>query len=335
MYGETVGDEVVAGTTVGVSAEWWRPTRALSFWLCGLLVLQAVLNAVLAGIDDGAAWIRLHDALSVSGNVSSTRASHALDDIQPWTSITGWVSAAVLVLLIVWAFRSAHNALAAGRTGARQSPGWVIAGWLVPLVNLVVPYQVMSDLWRSSEPDAARGDEWRTRGPSSLVMGWWMLWVVGGLAVAIGACMGLIGDFAAADVRPLLLAGHLGQAVASVLAVIVVRTITGRQTTRQEADPAPTSRPLARQFVAPTSADGPGWYSDPSRHYDHRYWDGSAWTEHVSTAGVPSLAPVTPPDWYPDPTGRFHWRYWTGHEWTEHVSRDQALYVDPLDGDAP
>ena len=96
------------------------------------------------------------------------------------------------------------------------------------------------------------------------------------------------------------------------------------------ADPAPTSRPQDRQWVVPTTDDGPGWYSDPGRRYDHRYWDGSEWTEHVSTAGVASTAPVVPPDWYPDPTGRFHWRYWTGHEWSEHVSRDQELFVDPV-----
>jgi hypothetical protein len=75
--------------------------------------------------------------------------------------------------------------------------------------------------------------------------------------------------------------------------------------------------------------DGPGWYADPSGHFDHRYWDGASWTEHVSTAGQPSTAPVTPPDWYPDPTGEFHWRYWTGHAWTEHVSRDGQLFLDP------
>ena len=28
-----------------------------------------------------------------------------------------------------------------------------------------------------------------------------------------------------------------------------------------------------------------GWYADPSGRYELRYWDGSAWTEHVSRAG--------------------------------------------------
>ncbi|MGK0479905.1 MAG: hypothetical protein ACJAQ9_002967 [Ilumatobacter sp.] len=28
-----------------------------------------------------------------------------------------------------------------------------------------------------------------------------------------------------------------------------------------------------------------GWYADPSGRYELRYWDGGAWTEHVSRAG--------------------------------------------------
>lgn len=33
------------------------------------------------------------------------------------------------------------------------------------------------------------------------------------------------------------------------------------------------------------SAVPAGWYSDPSGRFELRYWDGSAWTEHVSRAG--------------------------------------------------
>ncbi len=33
------------------------------------------------------------------------------------------------------------------------------------------------------------------------------------------------------------------------------------------------------------SAVPAGWYADPSGRYELRYWDGSAWTEHVSRAG--------------------------------------------------
>ncbi len=37
------------------------------------------------------------------------------------------------------------------------------------------------------------------------------------------------------------------------------------------------------------------WLKDPSGMHDMRYWDGAAWTEHVSDAGAQSLDPA-PPD---------------------------------------
>ena len=30
---------------------------------------------------------------------------------------------------------------------------------------------------------------------------------------------------------------------------------------------------------------GPGWYPDPLDRFEHRYWDGTIWTEWVSTDG--------------------------------------------------
>lgn len=37
----------------------------------------------------------------------------------------------------------------------------------------------------------------------------------------------------------------------------------------------------------------------------------------------------TPPGWYPDPFGRFEHRYWDGVGWTEHVGGGGRQYVDP------
>ena len=38
-----------------------------------------------------------------------------------------------------------------------------------------------------------------------------------------------------------------------------------------------------------------------------------------------------PADWYPDPMGRFEHRYWNGTEWTEHVSSQGVTSIDPVD----
>jgi uncharacterized RDD family membrane protein YckC len=36
------------------------------------------------------------------------------------------------------------------------------------------------------------------------------------------------------------------------------------------------------------------WYLDPSGRHEHRYWSGSAWTEHVADGGQPSVDPLPP-----------------------------------------
>jgi len=48
-------------------------------------------------------------------------------------------------------------------------------------------------------------------------------------------------------------------------------------------------------------------------------------------APQPEPQPVvtTPAGWYPDPSGRYELRYWNGTAWTEHVARGGQQYTDP------
>jgi hypothetical protein len=39
----------------------------------------------------------------------------------------------------------------------------------------------------------------------------------------------------------------------------------------------------------------PAWHPDPTGRHDHRWWDGTRWTEHVADAGVASVDPVEGP----------------------------------------
>jgi len=334
-----VADEWAPRAVATPSSDWWRPTRPLATWLTGLFAIQAVLQlANVFAVDNADVYVRWHEAFDALLDGRNETARRIFDEnpgqSSGWSSFAGAVGIAALVLLIVWTWRSAHNARALGRTGARLAPGWAIGAWFVPLANFVLVYLLVSDLWRSSDASSERGDGWR-RLPGSPLVRLWIVAYVGGVLLLFGA-MGLAvtGVTGVSTTRTLLVIGGVVGAVGTLLAILVVRDITARQEVLQARDPAPLERPIARQYGAPSTADGPGWYGDPSGRYDHRYWDGSAWTEHVSRAGVASTAPVVPADWYPDPTGRFHWRYWTGHEWTEHVSRDQELFLDPVgDGD--
>jgi len=55
-------------------------------------------------------------------------------------------------------------------------------------------------------------------------------------------------------------------------------------------------------------------------------WGGSS--PHAAAA-TPAPTPQVPAGWYADPAGRFELRYWDGGAWTEHVSRAGQQYTDP------
>ena len=55
-------------------------------------------------------------------------------------------------------------------------------------------------------------------------------------------------------------------------------------TTATTATTAATSTPSVASSVGDAVAPA-AWYPDPSKRYELRYWNGTAWTEHVSRAG--------------------------------------------------
>ena len=54
----------------------------------------------------------------------------------------------------------------------------------------------------------------------------------------------------------------------------------------------------------------------------------SSWSGSSQQAATPAT-PAVPAGWYADPAGRFELRYWDGSAWTEHVSRQGQQYTDP------
>ena len=89
---------------------------------------------------------------------------------------------ALLVFLIayfLWLHRAARN-LRDGVEGMRFSPAFHVAAYFVPLVNLVVPFLAMRELWNRShgEPpelaDAGGG----------AVASWWACWIAATLLIS-------------------------------------------------------------------------------------------------------------------------------------------------------
>jgi hypothetical protein len=94
-----------------------------------------------------------------------------LDDLLPFA---GGVS---LLLFLGWLYRARRELEHLDGAAPRWGWGWTVAGWLVPVANLVVPAAVVADVARESRPAYARTQR---RLVTTLVwLGW--LAVLGGI----------------------------------------------------------------------------------------------------------------------------------------------------------
>jgi hypothetical protein len=136
---------------------------------------------------------------------------------------------AIGVLTIVWTWRALKNHEWLGRYETRWTPGWGIAGWLIPFANLVIPVLIFQALWRGSDVETHRGAVERPRG-SALVGWWWATWLASAVSGRFSSTGSDTGD--PRDVRDADTLGAVGSAVsvaAALLYMQVLRKITQRQ----------------------------------------------------------------------------------------------------------
>jgi hypothetical protein len=99
---------------------------------------------------------------------------HPLIDSQ----LDGATNIAILgtcIVFIVWFRRARINAESHGYR-QRRARGWAFWGWILPIVNLWFPFQIMGDIWRAGlRPRQRRKTAW-------LPALWWTCWLVSGVA---------------------------------------------------------------------------------------------------------------------------------------------------------
>jgi hypothetical protein len=156
---------------------------------------------------------------------------------------TGLVSGAALVLLIIWSYRAAANLGWLERRPQRWRKGWGIGVWLLQGLTLsILPFLMLRELWRGSDPGVPRGDpRWKER-PFPPLLAWWLaINIAQAITAAAGA--GFIGissgvsfnnqtdDVAKAIAErfPAIVIAAVLSLVSTVLLIVIVRQITTRQ----------------------------------------------------------------------------------------------------------
>lgn len=86
-----------------------------------------------------------------------------------------------------WIYLANANARARGAQDMMVSPGWAVGWFFVPLMNLVMPYMMMRELWKAS----ARPGDWQMEPAPPVILLWWILWVAAGVTGMLGFQMSL------------------------------------------------------------------------------------------------------------------------------------------------
>ncbi|MFK7768646.1 MAG: DUF4328 domain-containing protein [Mariniblastus sp.] len=137
-----------------------------------------------------------------------------------------------IVFLMIFMYRANANARSLGAEGFANSPWWCVFGWLIPFLNIVQPFNAMSEIARAARKP--RGKSWERLSTPGMVTGWWACFLSGGFVSNLAGRLidnevidGLTGQL-------LGLAGFILSIVAIVMLILVVWDIAKRQSETAE-----------------------------------------------------------------------------------------------------
>jgi hypothetical protein len=88
--------------------------------------------------------------------------------------VEGWIGTATIVAFAVWIYRAHRNAASFEGTPFRSSPALAVAYLFIPVANLWLPFQTLSELWRASDDP----QNWPKAPTPKVVVVWGFLWFV-------------------------------------------------------------------------------------------------------------------------------------------------------------
>jgi hypothetical protein len=92
--------------------------------------------------------------------------------------LEGLLFLAAGIVFLTWVYRSIANLPALGSMSCRFTPGAAVWGFIIPFLNLVRGHQVMSTVWRESQPPAVGENGFYLPRSSGVVSLWWALFLV-------------------------------------------------------------------------------------------------------------------------------------------------------------
>ncbi len=208
-------------------------TRFTAQILSAVLLSTAAVSGVSAGFE--ISQIQLLASINQYSDVGEdTRWLHALIR----NALLGArlsLYAVVAALFITWLHRCRINARAFGCRRFRYSRGWAVIGFLIPLVNLFRPYQIVSEVWRASDPRAVETRiDWIAMPVSRFVLAWWTTLLVSASLELAAAAISTHAGISTADLIAARSIGVLVGMASATSAILAYLVVSGIQEAQEE-----------------------------------------------------------------------------------------------------
>lgn len=133
------------------------------------------------------------------------------------------------IVWLLWLHQAYRNLRLVGTKRSRFTARWAVGYWFVPFLNFVRPYQVVKELWQRSESLNDRDSF--TGLPAPALLPWWWGTYLTGLFGRMQAtlALGARSLHEPSTVTDATIVGDAAGVVAAVLAIMVVRGISGHQ----------------------------------------------------------------------------------------------------------
>ncbi|TVT28324.1 DUF4328 domain-containing protein [Amycolatopsis rhizosphaerae] len=211
----------------------------------GVGSVASILIALVAACDlvmSWAVWHTLGVLEDYAARNATTQDLKAADQLTATVGrLTLGLTALAAIVFLLWSWSARLNAEAHSPVRHRHARGWVIAGWL-PVVNLWFPYHIITDIWRTSRPEARTpGTTEITDLPGSrLVSLWWLSFLLSTIVQRLIYSLQLAGATSLEEFRAgasEYTAANLVLAASAVLIILVIRRISDWQRMAREAVP--------------------------------------------------------------------------------------------------
>jgi hypothetical protein len=139
------------------------------------------------------------------------------------------------ILYAMWIYRAYRSLSALTTYGSERSAKWAVWGFIIPIMSLYVPYQIVREIWRETIPRVnmhAKVGERVVTVP--IIKWWWGMWLLWQSIDRLAARLSSRAETAEAlrGAAWVSIVGSVAMAIAAVLALQVIRLIDEQEEMR-------------------------------------------------------------------------------------------------------